>query len=89
MDLKNYLATITAGSKLLEKASMFQTITILWYLKENVNKEEAENFLNEIQKTIKTNVKGINIEFKLVDEIEIAKEEIIYVPKYIQGELDV
>ena len=84
MDLKEYLTNLVLKSEFLEKASIYQNLTILWYLKEEANKEQSENFLNEIQKTIKENLKGVSIEFKIVDEIEIAKEEIIYSGEYLK-----
>ena len=78
MNIQQYLETIITDLGFLDKASVIQSLKILWYLKEGTNKEEAEKQLIEIQKEIKRNITGINIEFKLVDEIEIVKEEIIY-----------
>lgn len=79
MELNQYLQSIVNGSKILEKSSIHQSITILWTLREGVNREGAENYLVEIQNNIKNNFKGPTIEFKIVDEIEIIKEEIEYV----------
>jgi len=73
--LKQYLHHLVSGSSILEKALIKQKITVLWFLKENINRQEAENFLNEIQKNIKK-VITYNIEFKIVDEVEVCKPEI-------------
>jgi uncharacterized protein (DUF1499 family) len=75
--LKQYLSNLVSGSNIIEKVAIRETVTILWYLKKGINKEESENYLNEVKKSIKNNFVG-NVEFKVVEDIESIKEEICY-----------
>ena len=71
MDLKSFLFNEIAKSKYIEKFYIFDTVKIHWLLKDDVNKEEAQKFIDEIQKVVKKYLPKINIESTIVDEAEI------------------
>lgn len=78
MNLNQYLNVLVSQSNIFEKATVYETTTVLWTLKEGADKEEAEKSLDEIKKTIKKQLPSTTIEFKIVNEGEIVKQETIY-----------
>ena len=76
MDLKSFLFNEIAKSKYIEKFYIFDTIKINWLLKDDSNKDEAQKFIDEIQKKVKQFLPNLIIESTIVDnaEIETVKE---------------
>jgi hypothetical protein len=79
MDLNQYLGNVVNRySNLFVQARTFQKLEVYWNLKDGVSKEEAQPILDNVLIEVKINIPGILIDFKIIDDVEIVKEEIPY-----------